>query len=200
MTAPFSCRQGLGISGSEAHLLTLLPGLRERGWDARFCLLHEDEQGAGSLRLASSTPASPSRASGSSTCRPARLLAAAPSRAPHAAGDPAHASRPCGRLRPAGGEARAGPLAREHQARVQRLPRAAGVRGRGSRAGRVAGLHIAISAGLARTSPRRRGSAPGRSRSSTTGSPPGTSRRRLPASRDSSASAGSSRSRATTRS
>lgn len=35
-----------GISGSEAHLLTLLPGLRERGWDARFCLLHEDEPGA----------------------------------------------------------------------------------------------------------------------------------------------------------
>jgi glycosyltransferase involved in cell wall biosynthesis len=35
-----------GVSGSEAHLLTLLPSLRERGWDARFCLLHEDEQGA----------------------------------------------------------------------------------------------------------------------------------------------------------
>ena len=35
-----------GISGSEAHLLTLLPGLRERGWDARFCLLHEGESGA----------------------------------------------------------------------------------------------------------------------------------------------------------
>ncbi len=35
-----------GISGSEAHLLTLLPGLRERGWDVRFCLLHEDELGA----------------------------------------------------------------------------------------------------------------------------------------------------------
>ena len=35
-----------GISGSEAHLLTLLPGLRDRGWDARFCLLHEDEPGA----------------------------------------------------------------------------------------------------------------------------------------------------------
>ena len=35
-----------GISGSEAHLLTLLPGLRERGWDARFCLLHEGELGA----------------------------------------------------------------------------------------------------------------------------------------------------------
>ena len=35
-----------GISGSEAHLLTLLPDLRRRGWDARFCLLHEGEQGA----------------------------------------------------------------------------------------------------------------------------------------------------------
>jgi glycosyltransferase involved in cell wall biosynthesis len=35
-----------GISGSEAHLLSLLPGLRERGWDARFCLLHEGEPGA----------------------------------------------------------------------------------------------------------------------------------------------------------
>lgn len=35
-----------GISGSEAHLLTLLPDLRTRGWDARFCLLHEDEPGA----------------------------------------------------------------------------------------------------------------------------------------------------------
>jgi glycosyltransferase involved in cell wall biosynthesis len=35
-----------GISGSEAHLLTLLPGLLERGWDARFCLLHEGEPGA----------------------------------------------------------------------------------------------------------------------------------------------------------
>jgi glycosyltransferase involved in cell wall biosynthesis len=35
-----------GISGSEAHLLTLLPGLRDRGWDARFCLLHEGEPGA----------------------------------------------------------------------------------------------------------------------------------------------------------
>jgi glycosyltransferase involved in cell wall biosynthesis len=35
-----------GVSGSEAHLLTLLPGLRARGWDARFCLLHEGEEGA----------------------------------------------------------------------------------------------------------------------------------------------------------
>ena len=35
-----------GISGSEAHLLQLLPGLRERGWDVDFLMLHEDEPGA----------------------------------------------------------------------------------------------------------------------------------------------------------
>jgi glycosyltransferase involved in cell wall biosynthesis len=35
-----------GISGSEAHLLSLLPRLRERGWDARMVVLHEGEPGA----------------------------------------------------------------------------------------------------------------------------------------------------------
>jgi glycosyltransferase involved in cell wall biosynthesis len=35
-----------GISGSEAHLLQLLPDLRERGWDVEFLMLHEDEPGA----------------------------------------------------------------------------------------------------------------------------------------------------------
>lgn len=35
-----------GISGSENHLLLLLPDLRRRGWDTRFLLLHEDEPGA----------------------------------------------------------------------------------------------------------------------------------------------------------
>ncbi len=35
-----------GISGSEAHLLAVLPGLRERGWDARMAMLHEGEEGA----------------------------------------------------------------------------------------------------------------------------------------------------------
>ena len=35
-----------GISGSEAHLLSLLPKLRERGWDVRMLMLHENEQGA----------------------------------------------------------------------------------------------------------------------------------------------------------
>jgi glycosyltransferase involved in cell wall biosynthesis len=35
-----------GISGSEAHLLSLLPELRRRGWDTRFLMLHEHEPGA----------------------------------------------------------------------------------------------------------------------------------------------------------
>jgi glycosyltransferase involved in cell wall biosynthesis len=35
-----------GISGSEAHLLSLLPRLKERGWDIRFMMLHEHEPGA----------------------------------------------------------------------------------------------------------------------------------------------------------
>ena len=35
-----------GISGSEAHLLALLPKLRERGWDVRMLMLHENEPGA----------------------------------------------------------------------------------------------------------------------------------------------------------
>jgi len=35
-----------GISGSENHLLLLLPQLRRRGWDVRFAMLHEGEPGA----------------------------------------------------------------------------------------------------------------------------------------------------------
>src|SRR5918996_1070833 len=35
-----------GISGSEAHLLQLLPDLRDRGWNIEFLMLHEDEPGA----------------------------------------------------------------------------------------------------------------------------------------------------------
>ncbi len=35
-----------GISGSEAHLLSLLPDLKARGWDVRFLMLHENEPGA----------------------------------------------------------------------------------------------------------------------------------------------------------
>src|SRR5207247_10773447 len=35
-----------GISGCEADLLSLLPRLRERGWDVRLLMLHEHEPGA----------------------------------------------------------------------------------------------------------------------------------------------------------
>jgi glycosyltransferase involved in cell wall biosynthesis len=35
-----------GISGSEAHLISLLPRLKQRGWDVRFLMLHEHEPGA----------------------------------------------------------------------------------------------------------------------------------------------------------
>jgi glycosyltransferase involved in cell wall biosynthesis len=35
-----------GISGSEAHLLSVLPLLRDRGWDARMIVLHQGEPGA----------------------------------------------------------------------------------------------------------------------------------------------------------
>jgi glycosyltransferase involved in cell wall biosynthesis len=35
-----------GIAGSETHLLSLLPALRERGWDVRMSMLHEREPGA----------------------------------------------------------------------------------------------------------------------------------------------------------
>jgi glycosyltransferase involved in cell wall biosynthesis len=35
-----------GIAGSEVYLLSLLPALRERGWDVRLVMLHEREPGA----------------------------------------------------------------------------------------------------------------------------------------------------------
>jgi glycosyltransferase involved in cell wall biosynthesis len=35
-----------GIAGSETHLLSLLPRLRERGWNIRMLMLHEHEAGA----------------------------------------------------------------------------------------------------------------------------------------------------------
>src|ERR671924_94163 len=46
MTTVLHLQKVAGISGSEAHLLSLLPRLRERGWDARMLMLHEHEPGA----------------------------------------------------------------------------------------------------------------------------------------------------------
>jgi len=38
-----------GVSGSEAHLLSVLPQLRRRGWDVRMLVLHDGEPGAADL-------------------------------------------------------------------------------------------------------------------------------------------------------
>jgi glycosyltransferase involved in cell wall biosynthesis len=46
MTKVVHLQKVAGISGSEAHLLSLLPRLRERGWDVRMLMLHADEPGA----------------------------------------------------------------------------------------------------------------------------------------------------------
>jgi glycosyltransferase involved in cell wall biosynthesis len=46
MTSVLHVQKVAGISGSENHLLSLLPGLRARGWDARMLMLHEGEPGA----------------------------------------------------------------------------------------------------------------------------------------------------------
>lgn len=46
MTRVLHVQKVSGISGSEAHLLSLLPALRSRGWDARMIVLHEGEPGA----------------------------------------------------------------------------------------------------------------------------------------------------------
>jgi glycosyltransferase involved in cell wall biosynthesis len=46
MTEVLNVQKVSGVSGSEAHLLSVLPILRERGWDAGMLVLHEGEPGA----------------------------------------------------------------------------------------------------------------------------------------------------------
>ena len=46
MTRVVHIQKVSGISGSEAHLLSLVPLLRRRGWDASMIVLHQDEPGA----------------------------------------------------------------------------------------------------------------------------------------------------------
>jgi glycosyltransferase involved in cell wall biosynthesis len=46
MTSVLHVQKVSGVSGSEGHLLSLLPLLRERGWDVRMLVLHEGEPGA----------------------------------------------------------------------------------------------------------------------------------------------------------
>jgi glycosyltransferase involved in cell wall biosynthesis len=47
MTRALHVQKVSGVSGSEAHLLSLLPRLRERGFDASMLVLHQGEAGAG---------------------------------------------------------------------------------------------------------------------------------------------------------
>jgi glycosyltransferase involved in cell wall biosynthesis len=46
MTRVVHVQKVSGISGSEAHLLSVVPLLRERGWDASMVVLHQGEAGA----------------------------------------------------------------------------------------------------------------------------------------------------------
>jgi glycosyltransferase involved in cell wall biosynthesis len=46
MTRVLHVQKVSGISGSEAHLLELVPALRARGWDASMVVLHQGEAGA----------------------------------------------------------------------------------------------------------------------------------------------------------
>ena len=141
-----------GISGSEAHLLSLLPRLRERGWDVRMVMLHENEPGAWDFAKA---PARTRRAAGcdpaSRRLRSGRVRQACCVPHAHATCDSAYASRPCRRLR----------ATRRHRWRASRC---ASRRSTGSTSfakrrtsvlptapfASLAHVHIAISRGLAR--------------------------------------------------
>ena len=91
-----------GISGSEAHLLQLLPDLRERGWDVRFLMLHEDEPGAWEFAEALAREGRAARRHpAASRRRPDRVRRGRRVSRAHAAAHPPHAPRARGRLRPA---------------------------------------------------------------------------------------------------
>ena len=140
-----------GISGSEAHLLQLLPDLRERGWEARFLMLHEDEPGAWEFaRRAQRARGAAGRHPPAGRRRPGRFRrGGGVPRAP-AAADPAHAPRPCGRLRPA--RRLAVPAFRSGSRRSTASTSSARGAGSGSRIDRsssLAHVHVAISRGLA---------------------------------------------------
>ena len=46
MTEVLHVQKVSGVSGSEAHLLSILPLLRDRGWNVRMLVLHQGEPGA----------------------------------------------------------------------------------------------------------------------------------------------------------
>ena len=181
-----------GISGSEAHLLSLLPRLRERGWDIRLLMLHENEPGAWDFARALEARGVP--------------LDAIPMRADV---DPLAFFQLVGYLarhRPTilhthlvhadaygqmAGIARARAGALLDEARLQRVPRGPAFALGDRTVASLAHVHIAISRGLARYLAETEGFREATSRSSTTGSRPTGSRSRTSTRcRASSASAG----------
>ena len=181
-----------GISGSEAHLLQLLPDLRERGWDVEFLMLHEDEPGAWEFAReleARGVPLDDVRLRADvdpiAYAEVASYLARRRPRILHT--HLVHADV-YGQI--AGAMARVPlRLSTKHGFNWFREGRFFGLADRAVAS--LAHVHIAISQGLAATSPRSRASTRAASRSSTTGSPRATASRRTPGrSRACSASAG----------
>ena len=174
-----------GISGSEAHLLQLLPALVQRGWDIHFLMLHEQEPGAWEFARALEAGGVPGRRDrDEDRRRPGHVHARSllPRQPP--ADDPPHASRPRRRLRPDRRDVRRRADPPLDEARLQRVPRGPRLRARrpdDRRARPPADRDLArarpLPVGDRRASPSRT------SRSSTTGSPPAPSRSRTPARR-----------------
>ena len=120
-----------GISGSEAHLLQLLPDLRARGWDVEFLMLHEDEPGAWEFARelrGRGVPLDDVRLRGG--CRPDRVHGGRRQARPEPAARPAHPSRPRRRVRADRGRDGQDPAPPFDQARVQLVPRGAVLRPR----------------------------------------------------------------------
>ena len=141
-----------GISGSEAHLLSLLPRLRERGWDVRMLMLHEHEPGAWEFARELTSRGVPLDAiSLARRRRPDRVSPARRLSGTAAAADPAHASRACRRLRAARGTRRRACRCASRRSTASTSSARAPDFALGDRAiASLAHVHIAISRGLAR--------------------------------------------------
>ena len=141
-----------GISGSENHLLLLLPALREHGFDVRSRDAPRGRAGRRGVRHAARRGRRPGRPRAHpGHRRPADARAPDADRPARAARHRPHAPRPCRLPRSRRSPARARPGAGQHEARVQPVPRrdvcSPSPTGRSAR---LADVHIAISSGLAR--------------------------------------------------
>ena len=146
MTEVVHVQKVSGISGSEAHLLSVLPLLRDRGWDVRMIVLHQGEPGAREFLERLDVPAEPMRMRAGFdpivAARLARRLRGVPIVHAHLVHAHFHAL-PAARL------ARV-PLRIAHHHGFNEF-RAGGLFGAADRfVQRAANRHVAISAGLAR--------------------------------------------------